>query len=164
MGFQHTQYVKSLVCHTPVTPREAFSQTKSRAGVVSPHYNNLASLNCFCLFLHIFKTTYKSTVFEISEKRAMMYFICGAKTPHGSVNSVPKSFGPIFSRVSAPNPVLLGPIFCAFRSQIVTWSNFLTSCEPFSGLNLFLSANIAWPNLPSSNLKYAYFRLMEYVF
>jgi hypothetical protein len=54
MGFEEKENVKSFVCLTMWAPKESFWETNSRAGGVSPRYNNLASLDCFRSFLHIF--------------------------------------------------------------------------------------------------------------
>ncbi len=56
MGFEEKEHVKSFVCLTMWAPKESFRETNSRAGGgggVSPHYNNLASLDCFRSFLHM---------------------------------------------------------------------------------------------------------------
>jgi hypothetical protein len=52
MGFEEKEHVKSYDCLTMWAPKESFWETNSRAGGVSPHYNNLALLDCFRSFLH----------------------------------------------------------------------------------------------------------------
>jgi hypothetical protein len=88
-------------------PKESFWETNSPAGGMSPHYNNLALLGCFCSFLHRHTDTCHFGVhrfFHSQGKKPIIWILIyiSRKTQNKSWTSSRDLINGVFRKIQGP--------------------------------------------------------------